>query len=130
MILLSKLIIFTDVTERGTEMSGLKARIARVSEEYFDECTREGRYPSEAGLILRLGVSEERYRELCEREDTAGVLERARLRRLEWLESRLARGGTGVTGLMTVLRREDEPEGGEGRLIIRLEGLGGAEAAK
>lgn len=111
-------------------MSGLKARIARVSEEYFDECTREGRYPSEAGLILRLGVSEERYRELCEREDTAGVLERARLRRLEWLESRLARGGTGVTGLMTVLRREDESEGGEGRLIIRLEGLGGAEAAK
>ncbi len=35
-----------------------------------------------------------------------------------------------MTGLMTVLRREDESESGDGRLVIRLEGLGGTEAAK
>lgn len=103
--------------------------IARVTGEYFRQCEKEGRYPSEAGLMLRLGVGDEEYRALCEREDTADLLERARLERLEWLESRLARGGTGVTGLMTVLRREDGNEGA-GQLIIRLEGLGGTEAAK
>ncbi len=109
---------------------GRRERVSRVIREYFGECEAEGKYPSEAGLMLRLGAGEEEYRELCAREDTADLLERARLRRLEWLESRLARGGTGVTGLMTVLRREDESESGDGRLVIRLEGLGGTEAAK
>ena len=97
--------------------------------EYAADCEREGRYPSEAGLMLRLGVGEE-YRALCEREDTAPLLERARLGRVDWLESRITRGGAGITGLMSVLRREDAAVAEEARLIIRMEGLGGPEAAK
>ncbi len=105
-------------------------KVARVLREYAADCEREGRYPSEAGLMLRLGVGEEEYRALCEREDTAPLLERARLGRVDWLESRITRGGAGITGLMSVLRREDAAAAEEARLIIRMEGLGGPEAAK
>ncbi|HIQ78830.1 MAG TPA: hypothetical protein IAB77_06185 [Candidatus Scatomorpha intestinavium] len=115
--------------EEGSE-AYRKERVSRILREYFDECEREGRYPSEAGLMLRLGVGEEAYRELFEREDTAPMLERARLRRLDWLESRIAKGGAGITGLMNVLKREDAASAEEARLIIRMEGLGGTEAAK
>ena len=103
-------------------------KVARVLREYAADCEREGRYPSEAGL--RLGVGEEEYRALCVREDTAPLLERARLGRVDWLESRITRGGAGITGLMSVLRREDAAAAEEARLIIRMEGLGGPEAAK
>ena len=72
-------------------------KVARVLREYAADCEREGRYPSEAGLMLRLGVGEEEYRALCEREDTAPLLERARLGRVDWLESRITRGGAGIT---------------------------------
>lgn len=105
-----------------------KERASKLVREYFAECESKDKYPSEAGMLLWLGIGEEEYRAMKTDKSTAGIFERAKLRRVEWLETRIARGGRGITGIATVLKREEEDA--TVKLLIRMEGLGGESAAE
>ncbi len=100
--------------------------------EYFDACGEGGRFPTEAGMLLRLGIGAEEYRALGKDAGAAQVFESARLRRTDWLENRMVTESRVATGCMNALKQAknggyvdkaaNEPR--ERRLTIRLEGVG------
>ncbi len=102
---------------------------------YFAEREAQGRFPTEAGLLLKLGLSEEEYARRLGDARYRPELERARLRRMDWLENQMVTESGRATGCMNALKQEKNGgyadkagTGGEKRLIIRLEGVGSGAA--
>ena len=100
-------------------------------ERYFSRREAEGRFPTEAGLLLELGLSEAEYAGLLEDEACRREFERARLRRMDWLENRMVTESGRAAGCMNALKQEKNGgyadkagQGAEKRLVIRLEGVG------
>lgn len=111
-------------------------------DEYFARCEEAGEFPDLAGMRLWLGVSERtlnRYRtgEGRKHEQYREILDRARDRRESFLVRKMTRDNKNVQGCLNALRQPsnggyiDKPkDSGERTLIIKLAGVGGAEAFK
>ncbi|HIS97925.1 MAG TPA: hypothetical protein IAD42_08125 [Candidatus Scatomorpha pullistercoris] len=104
-------------------------------ERYFAGREAEGRFPTEAGLLLELGLTEEEYAAYLADERYRPELERARLRRMDWLENQMVTESGRATGCMNALKQEKNGgyadkagQGAEKRLVIRLEGVGDGAA--
>lgn len=126
------------VEVRDTEKSKTeRARELRKGiDEYFDERTARGRFPTEAGMLLALGLSEERYAALRRERIFAREFERARLARMDWLENQMVTEGGKASGCMNALKQEknggyaDRAAAGsrEQKLVIELKGVGSGAA--
>ncbi|MFR6024663.1 MAG: hypothetical protein ACLUGW_10255 [Oscillospiraceae bacterium] len=116
-------------TERARELR-------KGIDEYFDERTARGRFPTEAGMLLALGLSEERYAALRRERIFAREFERARLARMDWLENQMVTEGGKASGCMNALKQEknggyaDRAAAGsrEQKLVIELKGVGSGAA--
>ena len=111
------------------------AQLRERIERYFERRQAEGRFPTEAGMLLELGLSEEKYAAYLADARYRPELERARLRRMDWLENQMVTEPGRATGCMNALKQEKN--GGyadkagaraEKRLVIRLEGVGSGAA--
>ncbi len=116
---------------RKETAAGLRERI----ECYFARREAEGRFPTEAGMLLELDMTEEKYAAYLADERYRPELERARLRRMDWLENQMVTESGRATGCMNALKQEKNGgyadkagAGAEKRLVIRLEGVGSGAA--
>ncbi len=120
-------------------MAGVKRESAKRFRErierYFTDREAQGRFPTEAGLLLELGLTEEEYAGKLADEKLGPELERARLRRMDWLENQMVTESGKATGCMNALKQEKNGgyadkagPGSEKRLVIRLEGVGDGAA--
>ena len=115
-------------TQRAAEMRG-------AIEAYFETRRAEGRFPTEAGMLLQLDLGEDEYRKLGEDRIFRREFERARLARMDWLENQMVTESGRATGCMNALKQEKN--GGyadkalaqrEQKLVICLAGVGSGAA--
>ncbi len=110
-------------TQRAAEM---RERI----DCYFEQRREEGRFPTEAGMLLALELSEEEYLRLGEDRLFRKEFERARLARMDWLENQMVTESGRASGCMNALKQEknggyaDKAASREQRLVICLAGVG------
>ena len=115
-------------TQRAAEMRG-------EIDRYFAQRRAEGRFPTEAGMLLALDLSEEEYKKLSEVRLFKKEFDRARLARNDWLENQMVTESGRASGCMNALKQEknggyaDKGAGPrEQKLVICLSGVGsGAE---
>ena len=108
------------------------AELRERIEAYFAGREAEKRFPTEAGLLLALDLSEEKYEKLLEDKVFRAEFDRARLARMDWLENQMVTESGRATGCMNALKQEknggymDKAAQGsrEQKLVICLEGVG------
>lgn len=125
-----------EVRDTGKSKTERARELRKGIDEYFDERTARGRFPTEAGMLLALGLSEERYAALRRERIFAREFERARLARMDWLENQMVTEGGKASGCMNALKQEKN--GGyadraaavsrEQKLVIELKGVGSGAA--
>lgn len=104
--------------------------------EYFLACETAGRFPTESGMLLHLDLDEAQYRAKWKDKQYGRVLERARLRRMDWLENQMVVESRVSSGCMNALKQEKNggyadkaPVESRARsLVIRMEGVGKSAA--
>lgn len=124
------------VRDTGKSKTERARELRKGIDEYFDERTARGRFPTEAGMLLALGLSEERYAALRRERIFAREFERARLARMDWLENQMVTEGGKASGCMNALKQEknggyaDRAAAGsrEQKLVIELKGVGSGAA--
>ena len=125
-----------EVRDTGKSKTERARELRKGIDEYFDERTARGRFPTEAGMLLALGLSEERYAALRRERIFARDFERARLARMDWLENQMVTEGGKASGCMNALKQEknggyaDRAAAGsrEQKLVIELKGVGSGAA--
>ena len=125
-----------EVRDTGKSKTERARELRKGIDEYFDERTARGRFPTEAGMLLALGLSEERYAALRRERIFAREFERARLARMDWLENQMVTEGGKASGYMNALKQEknggyaDRAAAGsrEQKLVIELKGVGSGAA--
>lgn len=125
-----------EVRDTGKSKTERARELRKGIDEYFDERTARGRFPTEAGMLLALGLSEERYAALRRERIFAREFERARLARMDWLENQMVTEGGKASGCMNALKQEknggyaDRAVAGsrEQKLVIELKGVGSGAA--
>lgn len=125
-----------EVRDTGKSKTERAKELRKGIDEYFDERTARGRFPTEAGMLLALGLSEERYAALRRERIFAREFERARLARMDWLENQMVTEGGKASGCMNALKQEknggyaDRAAAGsrEQKLVIELKGVGSGAA--
>ena len=125
-----------EVRDTGKSKTERARELRKGIDEYFDERTARGRCPTEAGMLLALGLSEERYAALRRERIFAREFERARLARMDWLENQMVTEGGKASGCMNALKQEknggyaDRAAAGsrEQKLVIELKGVGSGAA--
>lgn len=115
-------------TQRAAEMRG-------EIDRYFAQRRAEGRFPTEAGMLLALELSEEEYKKLSEARLFKKEFDRARLARNDWLENQMVTESGRASGCMNALKQEknggyaDKGAGPrEQKLVICLSGVGSGAA--
>lgn len=115
-------------TQRAAEMRG-------EIDRYFAQRRAEGRFPTEAGMLLALDLSEEEYKKLSEARLFKKEFDRARLARNDWLENQMVTESGRASGCMNALKQEknggyaDKGAGPrEQKLVICLSGVGSGAA--
>ncbi|NLC72399.1 MAG: hypothetical protein GX684_01295 [Ruminococcaceae bacterium] len=100
---------------------------------YFALCEEKGRFPTESGLILALGLRAFEYAELKADKNSkaAAILERAELMRCDWLENRMVTEKGSGTGCLNALKQpsnggwaEKTSESRDRALTIIMSGIG------
>ena len=86
-------------TQRAAEMRG-------EIDRYFAQRRAEGRFPTEAGMLLALDLSEEEYKKLSEARLFKKEFDRARLARNDWLENQMVTESGRASGCMNALKQE------------------------
>ena len=125
-----------EVRDTGKSKTERARELRKGIDEYFDERTARGRFPTEAGMLLALGLSEERYAALRRERIFAREFERARLARMDWLENQMVTEGGKASGCMNALKQEknggyaDRAAAGsrEQKLGIGVKGVGSGAA--
>ena len=124
-----------EVRDTGKSKTERARELRKGIAEYFDERTARGRFPTEAGMLLALGLSEERYAALRRERIFAREFERARLARMDWLENQMVTESGRASGCMNALKQEknggyaDKGAGPrEQKLVICLSGVGSGAA--
>ncbi len=104
-------------------------------DRYFAQRRAEGRFPTEAGMLLALDLSEEEYKKLSEARLFKKEFDRARLARNDWLENQMVTESGRASGCMNALKQEknggyaDKGAGPrEQKLVICLSGVGSGAA--
>lgn len=108
------------------------AELRERIQEYFNDREAERRFPTEAGLLLALDITEDKYEKLLEDKVFRAEFDRARLARMDWLENQMVTESGRASGCMNALKQEknggylDKAAQGsrEQKLIICLEGVG------
>ena len=126
-----------EVRDTGKSKTERARELRKGIDEYFDERTARGRFPTEAGMLLALGLSEERYAALRRERIFAREFERARLARMDWLENQMVTEGGKASGCMNALKQEKNggyvdrtvTDNKPKSLNIKLDGVGGKGAA-
>ena len=115
-------------TQRAAEMRG-------EIDRYFAQRRAEGRFHTEAGMLLALDLSEEEYKKLSEARLFKKEFDRARLARNDWLENQMVTESGRASGCMNALKQEknggyaDKGAGPrEQKLVICLSGVGSGAA--
>ena len=115
-------------TQRAAEMRG-------EIDRYFAQRRAEGRFPTEAGMLLALELSEEEYKKLSEARLFKKEFDRARLARNDWLENQMVTESGRASGCMNALKQEKNggyadktPATREQKLVIELRGVGSGAA--
>ena len=115
-------------TQRAAEMRG-------EIDRYFAQRRAEGRFPTEAGMLLALDLSEEEYKKLSEARLFKKEFDRVRLARNDWLENQMVTESGRASGCMNALKQEknggyaDKGAGPrEQKLVICLSGVGSGAA--
>lgn len=110
-----------------------KPQLEKEIEKYHEFCKESESFPSEAGLIYFLEITESDYELMLQSDNLLPVLERERLWRVAWLENKMVTDPRCSTGCMNALRQEhnggyrDRNSGAAGKnkkLIIELKGVG------
>ena len=125
-----------EVRDTGKSKTERARELRKGIDEYFDERTARGRFPTEAGMLLALGLSEERYAALRRERIFGREFERARLARMDWLENQMVTEGGKASGCMNALKQgknggyADRAAAGsrEQKLVIELKGVGSGAA--
>ena len=120
----------------GRSKTQRAAELRRGIEEYFSRCEGLERFPTEAGMLLALGLGEEEYEKLRGERLYAREFERARLARMDWLENRMVTESGRAAGCMNALKQEKNggyadkagPASREQKLVICLAGVGSGAA--
>lgn len=100
--------------------------------DYFETCTAGGRFPTESGMLLHLGLCGERARAALANPKYADIWERAKLRRMDWLENQMVTEPRCANGCMNALKQEKNggyadkslPENKPRQLRIVMDGVG------
>lgn len=100
--------------------------------EYFEHCESLGRFPTESGMLLHLGLYGEKAQAALSNAKYAEVWERAKLRRQDWLENKMVTDGRCANGCMNALKQEKNggyadrtmPENKPRQLKIVMDGVG------
>ena len=115
-------------TQRAAEMRG-------EIDRYFAQRRAEGRFPTEAGMLLALDLSEVECKKLSEARLLKKEFDRARLARNDWLENQMVTESGRASGCMNALKQEknggyaDKGAGPrEQKLVICLSGVGSGAA--
>lgn len=106
----------------------LEGRVA----SYFDKCYAEARFPTESGMILYLGLAGKKAQDYLADPAYAEVWERARYRRMDWLENQMVTEPKCANGCMNALKQEKNggyadrsaPEKKTKGLVIKMLGVG------
>lgn len=110
-----------------------KPQLEKEIEKYHEFCKDSVSFPSEAGLIYFLEITEGDYELMLQSDNLLPVLERERLWRVAWLENKMVTDPRCSTGCMNALRQEhnggyrDRNSGTAGKnkkLIIEMKGVG------
>lgn len=106
---------------------------------YFAECDEKGRFPTESGMLLFLGLVGKKREDYLSRAKYQDVWQAARDRRIDWLENQMVTNPRCAQGCMNALKQEKNGgytdrnvTGGKGtnkELKINLTGVGGKGAA-
>ena len=112
------------------------AELRERIEAYFEKRAAQGRFPTEAGLLLELGLGEEEYGKMRADRLFGAEFERARLARMDWLENQMVTESGRATGCMNALKQEKNggyadraaQAGREQKLVICLAGVGAGAA--
>lgn len=107
-------------------------------DDYFDKCEAEERFPSEAGLMIHLGLTR-RFYELYQKDPLyADILENAMYRRADWLENQMVTNPRSAAGCMNALTQPQnggykkaatsKASSGERKLTINMKGVGKSAA--
>lgn len=105
--------------------------------QYFADCDERGRFPTEPGMLLHLGLSGEKLQRYLADPKYQEVWERAKMRRNDWLENHMVTDGRCANGCMNALKQEKNggyadrsaPEKKQKRFSIVMQGVG-KDAAK
>ena len=112
------------------------AELRERIEAYVEKRAAQGRFPTEAGLLLELGLGEEEYGKMRADRLFGAEFERARLARMDWLENQMVTESGRATGCMNALKQEKNggyadraaQAGREQKLVICLAGVGAGAA--
>lgn len=113
------------------------AKLRERIDEYFSRRTDEGRFPTEAGMLLFLELGEEEYEKMQRERLFRREFERARLARMDWLENQMVTESGRASGCMNALKQEKnggyadraaQQGGREQKLVICLSGVGSGAA--
>ena len=107
-------------------------------QEYMDDCEAKGRFPSQPGMMIYLGLVGDRRRRYLEKAEYADVWEGARDLRKDWLLNRMVTDPKSATGCMNALKQEENggyldrsvTDNKPKSLNIKLDGVGGKGAAQ
>lgn len=118
---------------RDPTVEELKASI----QEYIDGCEADGRFPTESGMMIHLGLIGGKGQRYMAKAEYAEVWEWARLVRIDWLENQMVTNPKCATGCMNALKQEKNggyvdrtvTDNKPKSLNIKLDGVGGKGAA-
>ena len=115
------------------------AELEAKIDEYFAECDEKGRFPTESGMLLFLGLVGKKREDYLRKPKYKDVWETARDRRIDWLENQMVTNPRCAQGCMNALKQEKNggytdrnvvnDKSASKELKINLTGVGGKEAA-
>ena len=113
----------------------LKGRL----EGYFADCDASGKFPTESGMFLYLGLLGKTQKYYLDKPKYNDVWEWAKLKRIDWLENQMVTNPRCAQGCMNALKQEKNggytdrnvvsEKSASKELKINLSGVGGKEAA-
>ena len=120
---------------RDPTVEELKASI----QEYIDGCEADGRFPTESGMLLFLGLVGKKREDYLGKAKYRDVWQAAKDRRIDWLENQMATNPRCAQGCMNALKQEknggyvdksvSNDRSASKALKINLTGVGGKGAA-
>lgn len=122
----------TEKGKGGRPRSESPASLEKRVISYFEAQEAAGRFPTESGMLLHLGLCGEKAQAALSNPKYAEIWERAKLRRMDWLENQMVTEPRAANGCMNALKQEKNggyadrtvPENKPRQLKIIMDGVG------